>query len=71
MKLIKETGRRGGRYHTRYWDMGSRWEMCARKWGSYYIWEIYRWGDECRRWTTENEVFYSKAEALAFHKAAA
>ena len=36
MTLIKETGRRGGRYHTRYWDLGDGWEMCARKMGSYY-----------------------------------
>tara|TARA_R100001440_G_C2468808_1_gene111284 strand:+ start:33 stop:242 length:210 start_codon:yes stop_codon:yes gene_type:complete len=69
MTLTKEIGRRGGRYHTRYWDLGDGWEMCARKMGSYYIWEAYRLDSQCLadHWPT----FYSKAEALAFHKAAA
>lgn len=71
MKLIKERGSPAARYHTRYWDLGDDWEMCARKRGSYYIWEVYRWGDESRHWAIKDEVFYSKAEALAYHKVAA
>jgi len=69
MTLIKETGRRGGRYHTRYWDLGDGWEMCARKWGSYYTWEAYIL--ESREPADHSPTFYSKAEALAFHKARA
>ena len=26
MTLIEERGYRGGRYHTRYWDLGDGWE---------------------------------------------
>jgi hypothetical protein len=69
MQLIEERGHRGGRYHTRYWNLGDGWEMCARKMGSYYIWEAYRPDSQspANHWPT----FYSKAEALAFYKAAA
>lgn len=70
MTLTKETGRRGSRHHTRYWDMGDRWEMCARKCGSHYIWSVYHLDDQ-RPASVSAPTFYSKAEALAFHKAAA
>ena len=71
MILTEETGRRGGRYHTRFWDLGDSWEMCARKCGSWYEWTVYRWDEERINSPIHSPTFYTKRDAINFYKAAA
>ncbi len=71
MQLIKEHGKRGGRFHTRYWKLDDNWEMCARKMGSWYQWEVYRWDKERLNCTIHSPALYTKRDALNFYKAAA
>jgi hypothetical protein len=69
MKLIYEKGRRGGRVYTRKWELDDNWEMCARKWGSVYAWQIYRWNTDRRDTTIHSPAFYTKKDALDFYRA--
>ena len=66
----KETGRRGWLHHTRYWDLGDGWEVRPQDEARtrFVTWEAYRRRDALR---ITGQPFYSKADALAFHKAAA
>ena len=69
MKLIYEKGRRGGRIHTRKWELDDNWEMCARKWGSYYVWRVLCWDTDRRDSTIHSSYFYTKKDALDFYRA--
>jgi len=71
MELIKQKGRRGGRVHFRIWKLDDSWEMSARKYGSLYEWEVYRWDKDRLDTTVHSPVLYTKRDALNFYKAAA